>query len=59
MSGKILELARRDAKNYVKSGGFEETISLSNPDGSASISLTGFATKHHINFDSDGLPSCC
>lgn len=56
MSGKILELARRDAKNYVKSGGFEETISLSNPDGSASISLTGFATKHHINFDSDGLP---
>ncbi len=56
MSGKILDLAKRDSKHFIKSGGFQETITLTNVLGTQSISLTGFATKHHINFDSYGLP---
>ena len=56
MSGSIFELAKRDAKHFLQKGGFEETIVLTNPSGDKSLSLTGFATKHHISFDSDGLP---
>lgn len=56
MSGSIFELAKRDAKHFLQKGGFEENIVLTTPSGDKSLSLTGFATKHHINFDTDGLP---
>lgn len=54
MSGGLLQAAKADAKKHVMEGGFEETITLSTPDGASSIETTGFATKHHINFDTDG-----
>jgi hypothetical protein len=54
MAGSILQLAKRDSKKFVTSGGFEETITMVTPTRDMEISLTGFATKHWINFDSDG-----
>jgi hypothetical protein len=54
MAGSLLQAARADAKRYIQAGGFEETIVLTTPAGDASIETTGFATKHHINFDTDG-----
>lgn len=55
MSGKLLQLAKRDSKRFLMKGGFEEDIILSNPNGLNQILLTGFATKHWISFDSDGI----
>lgn len=54
--GSILDLARRDAKRYVTSGGFETEIVLTTPDDAVTITLSGYASKHFINFDSDGSP---
>ena len=56
MSGNLMQLARRDAKFFVTNGGFEESITMTTPSADKTFSLTGFATKHFINFDSDGLP---
>lgn len=56
MSGNLFQLAKRDAKFFVSNGGFEEDIELVTPSKDKSLHLTGFATKHHINFDSDGNP---
>lgn len=56
MSGNLFQLAKRDAKRFVSNGGFEEFMELVTPDKSKSITLTGFATKHWINFDTDGSP---
>ena len=56
MSGRIFQLAKRDSKRIVTSGGFEETITISTATGSNTLTLTGLATKHHLNFNSDGLP---
>lgn len=52
--GSILDLARRDAKQYVTSGGFETEIVLTAPNGVDTITLNGYASKHFINFDSEG-----
>ena len=54
MAGNLLNAARNDARKYVKSGGFEDNITLTTPDEVISIETTGFVTKHHINFDTDG-----
>lgn len=54
MSGDILQAARNDAKKILASGGFEEDITLSTPDGGLTISTKGLATKHHINFEMEG-----
>ena len=56
MSGNILQLAKRDAKHFVTNGGFEVSIDMVTPSKDKTISLTGFATKHWINFDTDGNP---
>lgn len=56
MSGSILQRAKADAKRYVTSGGFEENITLTTPNRLTTIAITGYATKHWINFDTDGLP---
>ncbi len=56
MAGNILQLAKKDAKKFITSGGFEENITLETPSSDLIVNITGFATKHHINFDSDGLP---
>ena len=54
MSGKILELARKDSRFYITKGGFESDITMKASPSSPIISITGFATKHHISFDTDG-----
>lgn len=56
MSGSILDLARRDSKHFVTNGGFEEDIVITTPDKTITQALTGYATKHFYNYDSDGLP---
>ena len=56
MSGTILQKARRDAKNIISASGVEEDIKLQNPDNTSEIDITGFASKHHLNFSTDGLP---
>ena len=55
MTGKLLQLAKRDSKRFLMSGGFEEDIILKTPNGLNQVSLTGFATKHWISFDTEGL----
>lgn len=54
MSGSLFQLAKRDSRKFVTKGGFEETITIVTPAKDKTLTLTGFATKHHINFDSDG-----
>lgn len=54
MAGGLLDAARADARAYVKEGGFEEDITLTNPSNSITVNITGLATKHHMNFDTDG-----
>jgi hypothetical protein len=56
MPGKLLSLARKDAKNHITKGGFEENITLQTADSLTSVDVTGYATKHFLQFDSDGLP---
>ena len=56
MSGDILKAAREDAKKILRSGGFQEDITITTPDKIATLQLKGLATKHHIGFDSDGNP---
>lgn len=52
--GSLIELAKRDAKRFVTSGGFEEPLTITTPDNMMSLTITGWATKHHISFDTDG-----
>ena len=54
MAGSLLQDARIQAKNYITEGGFESDINITTPDGAISLDITGWATKHHINFDTDG-----
>ena len=56
MSGNLIALARKDARNIITKGGFEVDIQLQTPQGDLTIDVTGFGTKHFVNFDSDGLP---
>jgi|TARA_R110000824_G_scaffold199520_4_gene383503 hypothetical protein len=55
MAGNLLLKARRDAKRIMM-GGFSEDITITTPDDLTSILTKGLASKHYINFDSDGLP---
>lgn len=54
MSGKLLQQARKDAAKIISSGGFEEDILISNPQGTKSLQLKGLHSKHWISFDTDG-----
>lgn len=56
MAGNILQAAKADALKYITAGGFEEEILITAPDGTLSLQINGYATKHHINFDTDGNP---
>jgi hypothetical protein len=55
MSGNLLLKARRDAKRIMM-GGFSEDITITTPDDLVTVNTKGLASKHYINFDSDGLP---
>jgi len=50
-----LELARRDMQNY-NSMGWSTEISIKPNDAAAFTIITGFATKHHLSIDTDGMP---
>lgn len=54
MSGKMLNVARKDALKINKAIGWEEDIKLSTPDNSISVDLKGIHTKHHQSFDDLG-----
>ena len=54
MSGKALNRIRKHSKRIITRGGFEENITLKSADGLTSLELTGFVSKHWINFDTDG-----
>ena len=54
--GDLLDAARKDSKRYVKAGGFEVDLRITNKDKSWFLDIKGFYTNHHINFDSDGTP---
>lgn len=54
MSGSLLSAARKDAKRYVKEGGFQEDIFLSTPSGHIGVNITGLKSKHHFEYESDG-----
>jgi hypothetical protein len=56
MSGSLLNSVRKDALKYATKGGFEEDITLTTPDSNTVLNLKGLATKHWINFDTDGAP---
>ena len=56
MSGTILQKARKDAEKIISASGLEEDIKLRNPENTFEIDITGFASKHHLNFSTDGLP---
>ena len=56
MSGSLLNRARRDSKKYVTRSGWEENITLSTTDVTTQIAITGWVSKHWINYDSDGAP---
>lgn len=47
-------MARRDAKRFIQSGGFQTTITLSNNIATATIS--GLAFSHHLAFDAENTP---
>ena len=53
MSGGLLQQIRKDAQNYLKAGGFEEEIQLTNPSG-FSINIKGIHSKHWLQHDTDG-----
>lgn len=54
MTGKLLAQARKDARKFTSSGGFEEDITLIHPSGTPFLSFTGIHTKHWISLDTDG-----
>ncbi|MEN9914206.1 MAG: Flavobacterium phage [Bacteroidota bacterium] len=50
----IFDLAKRDFKRFVTSGGYNIDIEMKTPDKSLTINIQGFTVKHHLSFDSDG-----
>ena len=53
--GDILDLAKRDARKYMNSGGFEVEL-LITPPGGYEIAIKGLATNHTNAFDTEGKP---
>ena len=54
MAGNLFNKAKAMAKKAVTSVGFQEDITLKTPNGLTTLQTTGLASKHWINFDSDG-----
>jgi hypothetical protein len=53
-NGGLFDLIKRDAKQFVTSGGYQVDIKLTTPDNSKTINITGWAAKIAWSFDSDG-----
>jgi len=56
MAGVSLERIKSDVNKYMTKGTGVVEMTLVTPDSSVTFDLTGFGTKHFINFDSEGLP---
>lgn len=54
MAGRHLQKARKDAKRYLTKSGWSEDITMTSANGLKTITIQGWATKHWINFDTDG-----
>ncbi len=54
MSGSLFDIVKRDAKQFVNSGGYEVDLQIITPDNNLTINITGWAVKHSGSFDSDG-----
>jgi hypothetical protein len=53
--GATLELAKQDARKYVNSGGFNQSL-LITPTSGDPVTIQGLATRHSMGFDTDGKP---
>lgn len=53
--GDILELAKRDARRYVNSGGFEVNL-LITPTVGDPVTIQGLTSRHSQGFDTNGKP---
>lgn len=53
--GQILEMAKKDARGYVNSGGFETELLITPQDG-YEIAVKGLMTNHTNGYDTEGKP---
>ncbi|MBB6236495.1 hypothetical protein HDC90_001107 [Pedobacter sp. AK013] len=54
MQGRLLQAARRDLNKIVSSGGFEDDIILSTPDGTITVEVKGLTTGITERYDNEG-----
>ena len=54
MSRSLFDLVKRDAKQFINSGGYQVDLTITTPDNNLTINITGWAVKHSGSFDSDG-----
>ena len=54
MSGNLFNIVKRDAKQFINSGGYEVNLQITTPDNNLTINITGWAVKHSGSFDTDG-----
>jgi len=52
--GKVLTLARGDARRILSQMGFETEVTLAN--GEKSVRVNALAPVHHLTFDTEGRP---
>lgn len=53
-NGNLFDLIKRDAKQFVTTGGYQVEIKISTKDNSHTLDLTGWGAKIAWSFDSDG-----
>jgi hypothetical protein len=53
MTGKLLAQARKDALKFVTSGGFEDDITITSPDGTNVLAFTGWVSGRWQSFVDD------
>ncbi len=53
-NGNLFDLIKRDAKSFINNGGYQVDITLTTPDKTKTINITGWAAKIAWSFDSDG-----
>lgn len=50
----ILSKARRDYRRHIVKGGFQTSITFTNPSTSQVATIQGLAMKHHFTVDNEG-----
>lgn len=51
--GRVLDLAKRDARRFVNDGGFNQELIIT-PTGLDPVTIEGLATRHTNSFDTEG-----